>query len=76
MPTFDFPQTRTRLGFHYFPDTLHYRELDLQAWLPEILGMGASWLTLIAPKDRAIPEDFIRTLIRTRQNCCAGCRSG
>ena len=64
MPTFDFPQTRTRLGFHYFPDTLHYRELDLQAWLPEILGMGASWLTLIAPKDRAIPEDFIRTLIQ------------
>jgi hypothetical protein len=64
MPTIDLPQTKTRLGFHYYPDTLHYREVDLQAWLPEILGMGASWLTLVAPKDRAIPEEFIRPLIQ------------
>ncbi len=66
MPTVEFSQTKTRLGFHYFPDTLHYREVDLQAWLPEIREMGASWLTLIAPHDRAIPEEFIQGL--TREN--------
>ncbi len=64
MRTTDMSKTRSRLGFHYFPDTLHYREVDLHAWLPEIHEMGGSWLTLIAPKDRAIPEDFITTLIR------------
>jgi len=53
----------TRLGFHYFPDTLHYREIDLQTWLPEIKALGGSWLTLIAPLDRAIPETFLRGLI-------------
>ena len=25
---------KNRLGIHYFPDTIHYREQDLQAWLP------------------------------------------
>lgn len=57
------PRASTRLGFHYFNDSLHYREGDLQAWLPEIKACGASWLTLIAPQDRAIPEGFIRGLI-------------
>lgn len=64
MRTADFSLTKTRLGFHYFPDALHYREVDLQAWLPEMKEMGASWLTLVAPHDRAIPEDFIQGLIR------------
>ena len=54
----------TRLGFHYFPDSLHYREVDLHAWLPEIKALGGSWLTLIAPNDRAIPEPFLRGLMR------------
>lgn len=54
----------TRLGFHYFPDSLHYREVDLYAWMPEIKALGGSWLTLIAPNDRAIPEAFLRGLMR------------
>jgi hypothetical protein len=54
---------RNRLGFHYFPDTLHYREIDLADWLPELTALGASWLTLIAPSERAIPESFIRGLL-------------
>ncbi len=57
------PRSSTRLGFHYFNDSLHYRESDLLCWLPEIKACGASWLTLITPHDRAIPEGFIRTLI-------------
>jgi hypothetical protein len=50
-------------GFYYFPDTLHYTENDIHAWIPEFLSLGASWLTLLAPSDKAIPESFIRRII-------------
>jgi hypothetical protein len=52
-----------RIGFHYFPDTLHYREKDLHTWLPELRAMGASWVTLLAHPERAIPEPFLTGLI-------------
>ena len=51
--------SRSRLGFHYFPDTLHYRASDLCTWLPELKAMGAGWLTLVAPLQYAIPEPFL-----------------
>jgi hypothetical protein len=63
MSTPNLPRAITRLGFHYFPDTLHYREIDIHAWLPEFKATGVSWLTLLAPPGRAIPEFFIRSLI-------------
>jgi hypothetical protein len=53
-----------RFGLHYFPDTYHYRDTDLNLWLPKIHALGASWLTLIAPINRAIPEEFITGLVR------------
>jgi len=57
------PFTHTgRLGFHYFPDTLHYTERDLQLWLPILVEMGASWLVIRSDTDRAIPESFVTTL--------------
>jgi hypothetical protein len=59
-----FPARKSRIGFHYFPDTLHYRESDLQAWLPELADMGVSWLILKSDIDRAIPEAFIRGLLQ------------
>lgn len=52
-----------RLGFHYFPDSLHYRVCDLQEWLPELSALGAAWLVLEAPLERAIPEFFLRGLL-------------
>lgn len=55
--------TMTRIGIHYFPDTLHYREEDLHTWLPELLSLGVSWLTLITSENRAIPESFLRGLL-------------
>ncbi|MBN2499905.1 MAG: hypothetical protein JXB38_04000 [Anaerolineales bacterium] len=55
--------SKNRLGIHYFPDTVHYREQDLQAWLPELQALGVTWITLVAPVDRAIPEAFIRGLV-------------
>ena len=54
---------QTRYGFYYFPDSLHYRENDLRTWIPELTELGASWLTLLAPTDRSIPEVFIRSIL-------------
>ena len=56
-------QPTSRLGLHYFPDSLHYREQDLQIWLPELQELGIGWLTLFAPTNRAIPEEFIQGLL-------------
>jgi hypothetical protein len=60
MPEF---QQTTRFGFHYFPDTVHYRQTDLSNWLPELKRLRASWLTMIASPARAIPEFFVSGLL-------------
>jgi len=62
MYNYPIPPNNSRIGFHYFPDTLHYRESDLNTWLPVLQSLGASWLTLTAPQERAIPEPFLRGL--------------
>ena len=54
---------KSRYGFYYYPDTLHYWENDIHTWIPELNALGASWLTLLAPIDRAIPELFIRRIV-------------
>ncbi|HSF83682.1 MAG TPA: hypothetical protein VLA49_20795 [Anaerolineales bacterium] len=56
-------QDTSRLGFHYYPDTFHYTRKDLQNWSPILKRLGASWLVLIAPVDRAIPEAFLLGVI-------------
>jgi len=53
-----------RLGFHYFPDTQHFRQHDLNIWLPRLESLGARWLVLTAPTNRAIPENFILALVK------------
>jgi hypothetical protein len=58
------PPNFRRLGFHYFPDASHYREHDLDVWLPKMQSLGCSWLTMLAPPERAVPEYFIDGLIR------------
>jgi hypothetical protein len=57
------PSNFRRLGFHYFPDANHYREHDLDVWLPRLQSLGCSWLTMLAPAERAVPEYFIDGLI-------------
>ncbi len=52
-----------RLGFYYHPGTTQYRDDDLALWLPRLRALGASWLVLQAPSQRAIPEAFLRGLI-------------
>ncbi len=57
------PPFNHRLGFHYWPDTLHYRQEDLETWLPRLTSLGAAWTTLLAPSGRAIPESFVSGLL-------------
>lgn len=64
MDAYFLPTHNTRLGLHYYPDTLHFRESDLKTWLPQLKTMGITWLTLTAPGDRAIPEPFLSGLIQ------------
>jgi hypothetical protein len=63
MDTLPVPNNNSRVGFHYYPDTLHYRDQDLNVWLPVLKSLNTSWLYLQAPTDRAIPESFITTLV-------------
>jgi hypothetical protein len=58
------PSKFSRLGFHYFPDANHYREHDLEVWLPKLQSLGCSWLTMLAPAERAVPEYFIDGVIQ------------
>lgn len=53
----------TRLGLHYFQDTLHYSAQDLAVWLPELTRLNASWVVLLSDSNRAIPENFITGLV-------------
>ena len=59
-----FPKNNSRLGFHYYPDTVHYRDIDLKFWLPELKLLNASWLVLESSFERAIPENFITSLVQ------------
>lgn len=52
-----------KIGFHYYPDTEHYRRKDLKKWLPELEALQASWLHLQAPLTRAVPEYFIQGML-------------
>jgi hypothetical protein len=57
-----------RVGIHYFPDTKHYSHADLERWLPIMQNLGANWAVLLAPTDRAIPQEFIDGLIASDIN--------
>ena len=60
-----FSEQNTRIGFHYYPDTLHYRQSDLHAWLPQLKAFNTSWLILKSDVQRAIPEFFISELVQS-----------
>jgi len=64
MNSTQFPASKSRLGFHYYPDTVHFREQDIATWLPKLEALAASWLTIHTPLNRAIPESFIRQLVQ------------
>lgn len=49
-----------RLGFHYFLDTERFKRADAQMWFRNLQKLSADWLVLKNPKNRAVPEEFIR----------------
>lgn len=53
-----------QFGVHYYQDTLHYRNEDLNYWLPILKNMNTAWIVLKSDKGRAIPEEFIKTLLK------------
>jgi len=55
-----------RVGFHYFPDSLHYGEKHLEVWLPKLKELNAGWVVLQSPINRAIPEAFIVELVKAQ----------
>ena len=54
---------KKRVGFHYYPDSLHYRQKDLNTFLPILNKLEVGWITLKSHPERAIPETFIQTLL-------------
>jgi hypothetical protein len=52
-----------QLGFHYYPDTVHYTENDISTWLPRLDSLGANWITIYGSETRAIPEFFLKSLL-------------
>ncbi|MGH2582708.1 MAG: hypothetical protein ACRDFQ_07415 [Anaerolineales bacterium] len=55
--------SKKRIGIHYFADTSHYSNSDIELWLPRLKGLGINWIVLRAPLDRSIPQEFISALI-------------
>jgi hypothetical protein len=45
-------------------DTLHYRQEDLKIWLPVLKDLRIGWIVLKSEKNRAIPEDFLKSLLK------------
>jgi hypothetical protein len=55
--------SRTRLGFHYFPDDRHFTRSDADAWLPVLTSLEAGWLVLRAGAEKAVPESFLKAVL-------------
>jgi hypothetical protein len=51
------------IGFHYYPDTAHYTNKDLNTVLEHLEKLHAGWLVLLSETSRAIPETFISGLL-------------
>lgn len=56
--------SENRTGLHYIPDFFHYRQKDLDIWLPHLKSLDIGWLVLKAPQNQAIPEYFISGLVK------------
>lgn len=54
----------SRFGFHYYPDTLHYSDRDLQIWLPLLKELQVGWIVLQSETQRATPENFLTGLVQ------------
>jgi hypothetical protein len=60
--------TSNKLGFHYFLDAERFKQEDASLWINKLKEIGAKWLVVSNPHERAIPEDFIRSFSRSGIN--------
>jgi hypothetical protein len=65
MNLLDYPRPKgdTGIGFHWFPDQYHYDQRYFDTFVPELKGMGASWLLVLSDGTNTIPDWFLRGLI-------------
>lgn len=59
---------QNRVGFHYFPDCNHFRQKDIQDWLPLLKRLNIQWLMVKSPIHQAIPENFVTTFSKESIN--------
>ena len=50
----------SKLGFHYFLDDERFKQEDSRLWIQKLKEINAKWLVINNPRNRAIPEEFIR----------------
>ncbi len=62
MINYPLPTNNHRTGINYFQDISHYRQSDLQTWLPILQSLNVSWITLASSVNYAIPEFFLEAL--------------
>jgi hypothetical protein len=62
MINYPLPFNNHRTGINYFQDISHFRQSDLQTWLPILQSLDVSWVTLTSPLQYAIPEYFLEAL--------------
>lgn len=57
-----------RLGFHYFRDVENFTSTDTKKWVDLFLDFNAKWLIVQNPRNRAIPEYFIKSFSDAKIN--------
>ena len=55
-------------GLHYFIDAERYSDTDANLWAARLREIGAEWIVLKNPENRAIPESFIQTFTKNGLN--------
>ena len=54
-----------RHGLHYYHDTSHFTQADLNSWLPILKDLQAAWLVLQSHTADNIPPKFLGDLIES-----------
>jgi hypothetical protein len=62
LTTFPRPAGDTGVGFHWFPDALHYDKVWLKRFGSELKALGASWLVLPCTLGSPVPDAFLAGL--------------
>jgi len=59
---------KNKYGFHYFRDVENFTLPEAKKWANILLDINVKWLVVQNPKNRAIPEDFIKSFSSEKIN--------